>query len=121
MCAVVVVAAHASILQRKKGRAQYIGYDRQRAAIFIAPNNWLQNKIFLLVNKNSLGVYLYHPLFQSGIYTYILHDKAQKSISDLGAVGVFVCVMTGTLGLVWILKKWWVTDKYMLGNLKRTH
>jgi len=40
--------------------------------LFIAPNNWLQNKLLLLLNRNSLGIYLYHPLFQygsTGIYS----------------------------------------------------
>lgn len=87
--------------------------------IFVAPNNWLQNKFFLLVNKNSLGVYLYHPLLQTSIYSFILHDKDQKYVSNLMAVAVFAGVMAGTLALVWLMKKWWVTDKYMLGNLKR--
>lgn len=87
--------------------------------IFIAPNQWLQHKLLLLINKNSLGVYLYHPLLQSTIYTYILHDKEQKNVNNLGAAAVFICVIAGTLGLVWLMKQWWVTDKYMLGNLKK--
>lgn len=87
--------------------------------IFIAPNNWLQNKALLLINKNSLGVYLYHPLLQTTIYTYIVHDNEQKYISNLTATGVFLAVMVGTLGLIWVMKRWWFTDKYFLGNLKR--
>lgn len=87
--------------------------------IFIAPNNWLQNKVFLLVNQNSLGIYLYHPLMQSLIYTFILHDKEQKNVTNLAALGVFLAVMISTMGLVWLLKKWHITNSYMLGNLKR--
>lgn len=87
--------------------------------VFIAPNDWTKNKAVLYVNQNSLGVYLYHPLLQSIIYRFILNDPQQKNISNLGAVIVFICVMIGTLILIRILRIWGVTDRYMLGNIKR--
>ncbi len=87
--------------------------------VFIAPNNWLQNKLLLRLNQKSLGIYLYHPLLQISIYTFILHDRAQKQTSHLTAFLVFLAVISGTLLLVRILRHWKITDKLMLGNLKR--
>ena len=86
--------------------------------VYVAPNNWLENKILLYISENSLGIYLYHPLFQMLIYI-LLKDPEQKHISNIGALGVFLLVMLLNVGLISVLKKWSFTDKYFLGNIKR--
>ncbi len=87
--------------------------------IFIAPNDWLQQKILLFINNNSLGIYLYHPLIQLSIYNFVLKDRYQQNISNLVAIIVFIAVLFITIGLIWLLKRWKITDRYMLGNIHR--
>lgn len=48
--------------------------------LIIATNNWLQNKLFLLFKRNSLGIYLYYPLSHSSIYIFLLQNKEQKHV-----------------------------------------
>ena len=85
--------------------------------MYIAPKNYLQNKWFLLINKQSLGLYLYHPLIIAGVYR-VLYNKGQHHVSNLQASGIFVVVLLLTMGLVWLLKGWEVTNRYVLGNIK---
>lgn len=86
--------------------------------VFIAPNQWLQNKLLLWVNTNSLGFYLFHPLFQTTIYVFIIKDKDQVRVNHLEAMGIFVIVFILTTLLIKALKQFKITDKLMLGNIK---
>ena len=86
--------------------------------IFIAPQNWLQNKYLLKVSEQTLGIYLLHPLVQKIIFI-IIGDKEQTHINIKEGVGIFILVTTFTLGLIWSLRRWNVTDQYLLGNIKR--
>ena len=86
--------------------------------VFIAPQKILQNKFLLLANEQSLGIYLYHPLILTTIYI-LLNDRMQKHITNVEAFGIFAIAISLTIALVLLLKKWWLTDKYMLGNIER--
>ncbi|WP_439505591.1 acyltransferase family protein [Sediminibacterium sp.] len=86
--------------------------------LFIAPNQWLQNKLLLWVNTNSLGFYLYHPLFQTTIYAYIINDKNQVTTTHSAAIGIFLIVFAITSLLIFTLKKFKITNKLILGNIK---
>jgi len=86
--------------------------------VYVAPQKVLQNKLFMLANEQSLGIYLYHPLILTIIYI-VLNDRIHRHINNLEALGIFAVAISGTLGLILMLKRWSVTDKYMLGNIKR--
>lgn len=86
--------------------------------VFIAPHQWLQNKLLLWVNTNSLGFYLFHPLFQTTIYVFILKDKNQVRVNHLESMIIFVIVFVLTTLLIKTLKLFNITDKLMLGNIK---
>lgn len=86
--------------------------------VFIAPNQWLQHKLFLWVNTNSLGFYLFHPLFQITIYDFIIKDKEQVKVTHLESMGIFAIVFILTALLIKALKQFKITDKLMLGNIK---
>ena len=85
---------------------------------FVAPHQWLQNKLFLWVNTNSLGFYLFHPLFQTTIYVFIIKDKDQVRVNHLEAMIIFVIVFILTALMIKALKQFKITDKLMLGNIK---
>jgi fucose 4-O-acetylase-like acetyltransferase len=86
--------------------------------IFVAPQNWFQNKYLLKTGEWTLGIYLYHPAVQKIIY-FLLGDREQTHLNLLGGTGIFIVVIFFTMALIWILKQWSVTDKYMLGNINR--
>lgn len=86
--------------------------------VYIAPQKWMQNKLFLKVNELSLGIYLFHPLIQKLIYS-LLNDREQTHHNFMGGVGIFTLVIIFTLGFILLLKKLNIADKYMLGNIKR--
>ena len=85
--------------------------------IFVGPFNYFQHKVLLIINKHSLGIYLYHPIIIFSIFILINH-KAQTKISHVSAVGVFILSILLSLGLVCLLKKWKFTNTYFLGNQK---
>lgn len=86
--------------------------------MYMAPKNLLQHKLLLLINEQSLGIYLYHPLILTGAYI-LLNDRLQQHINTLQATGLFVIVMAITMALVWLLKKWSFTNMYVLGNKEK--
>ena len=83
--------------------------------MYIGPKNILQTKLLLLINKQSLGIYLYHPLVLT-LICILLKDRDHQHISNLQATILFMVVMALTLALVWLLKKWRFTNIYVLGN-----
>jgi fucose 4-O-acetylase-like acetyltransferase len=90
--------------------------------IYIAPQNWLQQKLFLVINKNSLGIYLFHPLVIYFFFSFILKDPDPDNhhISNIQGLGISVAIVMLTMGLLWVLKKNSHTNKYLLGNINMT-
>ena len=86
--------------------------------VFIAPQRWLQHKLLLWINNNSLGFYLFHPLFQISIYDFILKDKAQVKVTHLESILIFLIVFTLTALLIKLLQQFKITNKLLLGNIK---
>lgn len=85
--------------------------------LYIAPQTWFQHKWLLLVNKQSLGVYLYHPMIIFLIYA-ILGDSKKEHINNLQALGVGIVTIVTVLSFIWIIQKWKVSNRYLLGMIK---
>lgn len=85
---------------------------------FIAPQQWLQHKFLLWINNNSLGFYLFHPLFQISIYDFIVKDKAQVRVSHLESLLIFLIVFSLTALLIKFLQQFKITNRLLLGNIK---
>ncbi len=85
--------------------------------LYVAPLKIFQNGFMTFVNKNSLGIYLFHPMIVMGIY-YFRGDsgKAHTSMFQGFLVGVVTIMLIVTL--VWALQKWHITNRYALGNVK---
>lgn len=81
----------------------------------IAPLRLFQHKLWLMLNRQSLGVYLYHPLFVFGVYN-LLGDPGKKHVTKLEGVGIGVLIVALVLACIWFLQKWRLTNKYFLGN-----
>ncbi|MBG9376704.1 acyltransferase [Panacibacter sp. DH6] len=87
--------------------------------IYAAPQNWFQNKLILLTNKQSLGIYLYHPMIIFIIYR-IIGDPEKKHATNLQGFGVGLLTLATILTLVWLIQKWSFTNRYLLGIVKET-
>lgn len=85
--------------------------------IYAAPQNWLQNKLILLTNKQSLGIYLYHPMIIFIIYR-IIGDPDKKQVSNLQGFAVGLITLATILSLVWLIQKWDFSNRYLLGIIK---
>jgi fucose 4-O-acetylase-like acetyltransferase len=86
--------------------------------LYVAPQQWLQNKALKYINDQSLAVYLYHPVIIYFILGF-LKDQSRQSLNNFSGVGLGVLTMILVLIFTWIVKKWNVSDKYLFGNLKR--
>jgi len=86
--------------------------------IYIAPRNWMQHKFLLFINKQSLGIYLYHPLLMFVIYRFIGHAD-RHNVSNAVGLAVGVAVVVVVLGIIWLLKQWAVINRLLLGNYKK--
>lgn len=83
---------------------------------YVAPLNIFQNKFLAFVNKQSLGIYLFHPMIMMCIY-YILGDPDKKYITmTQGTLVSFATIFLVTI-LVIILKKSKFLNRNMLGNI----
>jgi fucose 4-O-acetylase-like acetyltransferase len=82
--------------------------------LYVGPQNWFQNKFILLVNRQSLGVYLYHPLVMFAIYR-IIGDPQKQHVSNLEGLGVGVITVIVTVSLIWLIKKWDLANRYLFG------
>ena len=85
---------------------------------YVAPLSLFQHKIFLLLNKQSLGVYLYHPMIIMTIYM-LLHDPEKLAIGKQGGLVVGVITIACVILLINILNRWKFTSKYLLGNIPK--
>lgn len=81
----------------------------------VAKLHFFQHRLWLTLNRQSLGVYLYHPLLVFGIYEW-LGDPEKKQISKGEGLAVGLLVAALVLGVIWLLKQWKLTNKFMLGN-----
>jgi acyltransferase len=86
--------------------------------IYAAPQNWFQNKLVLLTNKQSLGIYLYHPMIIFIIYRFI-GDPEKKHVSNLQGLGVGLITLAIILSVVWFIQKWGFANRYLLGIIKK--
>ena len=84
--------------------------------LFIAHKPIFQNKFWLYINSQSLGIYFYHPLILILIYQ-LLGDPTKEQVSTI--TGLIIGVIT--IGLSFILtkamRKWNFSNRYLLGNL----
>lgn len=82
---------------------------------YIAPLRLFQHKLWLTLNRQSLGVYLYHPLFVFAVYNF-LGDPEKKHVTKLEGVGIGLVVVALVLASIWCLQKSKLTNKYLLGS-----
>lgn len=84
--------------------------------LFIAHRPILQNRFWLYINSQSLGIYFYHPIILILIYES-LGDPSKEHVSKL--MGLIIGVIT--IGLSFMLtkamSKWKFSNRYLLGNL----
>lgn len=80
---------------------------------------WLQYPLLLLFNKQSLGVYLFHPMIIMIIY-HLLGDPTKEYISK--PIGMLIGVVTLILvmSLIQLTIKTPVLSRYLLGNIKKS-
>lgn len=86
--------------------------------LIIGPAPFMQHRLWLLFNKQSLGIYLYHPIIIIMIYQ-LLGDPQKQSISQLGGIGIGLFTMLLVTSLTWLFQKWKFTNQYFLGNIKK--
>ena len=86
--------------------------------LFISRQNWLQYKFLLLVNKQSLGVYLYHPFIIFSIYQLVGHPD-RENITNLQGFAVGFVVIAIIMPFIWLVKKWDLSGKIILGIVKK--
>lgn len=86
--------------------------------IYTSSQNWTNNKFILFLNTQSLGVYLYHPLFIFMAYQYLENPQRDKS-NTLEAIIIFVITTLLSAVLVWLFTQFEFTNKYVLGNIKK--
>lgn len=85
--------------------------------LYAAPQNWFQHKLILLINKQSLGIYLYHPMIIFLIYR-IMGDPDKERVSNLEGLGVGLSTLIIVLVLIKLIQKWGFTNRYLLGIIK---
>jgi peptidoglycan/LPS O-acetylase OafA/YrhL len=85
--------------------------------IYTSSQSWSNNKFILFINNQSLGIYLYHPLFIFIAYEYLDNPEMNKSSTLQGFIIFIVATLLSSL-LVWVLTKFNITNKYLLGNIK---
>jgi len=85
--------------------------------LYVGPQQWLQHKFILFINKQSLGIYLYHPLILFTIY-HLIGDPEKQHISNLEGFGVGVVTVIITALLVYLVKEWRFANRYFFGILK---
>ncbi len=85
--------------------------------IYASSQSWSNNKFILFINNQSLGIYLYHPLFIFIAYEYLNNPEMNKSSTLQGFIIFIVATLLSSL-LVWVLTKFNITNKYLLGNIK---
>lgn len=85
--------------------------------IYTAKQNWTNNPIIQFLNSQSLGIYLYHPLFIFMAYQYLENPEMNKSSTLEGSI-IFVIATLFSTVLVWLLTQFKITNKYLLGNIK---
>jgi len=86
--------------------------------IYTSSQNWINNKFLKFLNDQSLGIYLYHPLFIFIAYQWLQNPERDKS-SSIEALIIFVITTVFSTVLVWIFTKFEITNKYVLGNVKK--
>lgn len=80
--------------------------------------SWFQNKLILLINRQSLGIYLYHPAIIFTIYA-LLGDPFKEHVNNLQGLVVGGVTLVSVLSLIWLLQKWEVTNLFLLGIRKK--
>jgi fucose 4-O-acetylase-like acetyltransferase len=82
--------------------------------LYIAPLEWFQNKTILWANKQSLSIYLYHPMIVFTIYNW-LGDPTKKHSTNLTGILVGSATLIIMLIAIWLIQKWSVSNRYLLG------
>jgi peptidoglycan/LPS O-acetylase OafA/YrhL len=86
--------------------------------IYLSSQNWTNNKFIHFVNNQSLGIYLYHPLFIFLAYQ-ALNDPQMNKLNDLYGSIIFVLSTLLSTALIWLLTQFEITNRYVLGNTKK--
>jgi fucose 4-O-acetylase-like acetyltransferase len=86
--------------------------------IYLSSQNWTNNKFIHFVNNQSLGIYLYHPLFIFMAYQ-ALNDPQMNKLNDLYGSIIFVLSTLLSTALIWLLTQFEITNRYVLGNTKK--
>lgn len=86
--------------------------------IYTSSQNWTDNKFLEFLNNQSLGIYLYHPLFIFMAYEWLQNPERDKT-STMEAIVIFVISTFLSTVLVWLFTQFEITNKYVLGNIKK--
>jgi peptidoglycan/LPS O-acetylase OafA/YrhL len=86
--------------------------------IYTSSQNWTDNTFIHFLNNQSLGIYLYHPMFIFIAYEY-LDDPKMNQTDNLTGFIIFGITVLLTSTLVWLLTQFEITNKYVLGNIKK--
>lgn len=86
--------------------------------IYTSSQNWTDNAFIHFLNNQSLGIYLYHPMFIFIAYEY-LDDPKMNQTDNLTGFIIFGITVLLTSTLVWLLTQFEITNKYVLGNIKK--
>ncbi len=82
--------------------------------LYFAPLEWFQYKLILLINKQSLGFYLYHPMVVFTIYQ-LIGDPEKHHSNNLVGFLVGLCTLIIMLVAIWLVQKWRVSNRFLLG------
>lgn len=88
------------------------------SVIYLSSQNWSENKFLLFLNNQSLGIYLYHPIFIFIAYELLNDPKMNQTSNSIGLI-IFIFSLVLSYLLVWSLSKFNFTNKYLLGNIKK--
>lgn len=82
--------------------------------IYVGPNEWFQHKLVLLINKHSLGLYLYHPMIIFLIY-HFLGDENREHTNNWQGLAIGLTTLSIALTLILVLQKWSFANRCFLG------
>lgn len=82
--------------------------------LYFAPLELFQHPLILLINRQSLGIYLYHPMVIFIIYQFLGDPHKLRSNNFEGfAVGTATLVIT--LSGIWMIQQWDLANRLLLG------
>ena len=86
--------------------------------LYFAPLALFQHPLILLINKQSLGIYLYHPMIIFSIYHW-LGDPHKLRSNNFEGFGVGTATLVIVLSGIWMIQQWDLANRLLLGIVEK--